>query len=514
MSDLLIRLLLNKAVYPHPVDELSLIETHISWVIIAGEFVYKIKKPVNFGFLDFSTLQKRRHFCEEEIRLNQRFAKELYLDVIPIRQESDTVVLGCSFSEATEFAVKMRKFDQACEFDRLLENNKLTESHLRQLAQELVNFHQHSAVASAVDQFGLPESVQRPVVENFRQLEALVGTAIEEWQFQELETWSLWQHSLLSQYLLQRRQQGHIRECHGDLHLKNITLWQSRPTMFDCIEFNSEFRWIDTISEIAFLIMDLQYRGQYVLAQSFLNNYLEFSGDYQGLRLLKYYLCYRAMVRAKVAGLRLTQELSVQEEPEVRNDLRRHLALASSYTRKGSSGILLMYGLSGSGKSTVARQLAETIQAVVVRSDVERKRLFSTKDEIEKKHMYSEAATQRTYRYLLEQCEYILAGEFPVIVDATFQKKEFRRLFIDYAKRAAVPLFIIHCHAEESVLKMRIMSRTQDVSDADVSVLRHQILTWKGLEDNESDYVIDVDTADEVNFELISERIGLAGFDR
>ena len=302
---------LNPEFYDHPVDHIELIETHISWVFLTGSFAYKIKKPVDFGFLNFSTLEQRKFYCQQELLLNSRFAAQIYLEVIPITRLEGKISLSGQ-GEIIDYAIKMVQFDQSCLFDKLLKKRQIELSHIDDLSDVVADFHEKINIAGTDVVFGSIAEVIKPVEENFSILnKVLLETALDS---TELETLNALHNQMLSMYhsicpqLLIRKKEGHIRECHGDLHLGNITLIDDRIQLFDGIEFNDSFRWIDTMSDSAFLIMDLQDHEQTIFANHFLNRYLLKTGDYSGLIVLNFYLLYRATVRAKVAALRLQQQ--------------------------------------------------------------------------------------------------------------------------------------------------------------------------------------------------------------
>ena len=360
--------------YPHPVAQVELIETHISLVFLAGDYAYKLKKPLNLGFLDYSNLEKRQHCCLEELRLNRRFSSQLYLGVCQIGGPPDDLRLGGT--PAVDYLVQMRRFPCQAQLDRLLEAGGLGSEQLESFADLLADFHSQAAVAAAGSDFGSPAAVLAPVAENFTQMAPLLGDDASRKLLLELQNWSETAGQRLQPILQERKETDCIRECHGDLHLANMVWWQQRPLLFDCIEFNPNLRWIDPISEVAFLIMDLDDRGEPLLAWAFLNRYLQQCGDYQGLHLFTFYKVYRALVRAKVACLRLQQPgLDAEEESKDRDLVHSYLELASSYLNPPAPRLLICHGLSGSGKTSFITRLAPHCGAIRIHSDVERKRL-------------------------------------------------------------------------------------------------------------------------------------------
>ncbi len=302
----LIDVLVGQDVLGHGTATAQLIETHTAWIILTGEFAWKIKKPVNFGFLDYSTLEKRHFCCDEEVRLNRRFAPQIYLDVVAITGAVESPRPGGD-GPVLEYAVRMRQFPAGGLLSQLAEQGQLEIRHIDQMVERVAGFHRDTTVAPADTPYGEAERIHRWVSENFQHIRPLLNTPGEIEQLEQIRQWTEIEHKRLGPLMSRRKQQGAIRECHGDLHLGNITLIDDKVTLFDCIEFNPELRWIDVISEVAFLVMDLEDRGYRNYAFRFLNGYLQQSGDYESLDLLRYYRVYRALVRAKVAILREQQ---------------------------------------------------------------------------------------------------------------------------------------------------------------------------------------------------------------
>lgn len=504
--------MLNPEVYDHPIKDLQLIETHISWVILTGDFVYKIKKPVDFGFLDFSTLEKRRFFCEEELRLNRRMAADIYLDVVSVAGTFDQPVISTA-GKAFEYAVKMRQFSQSSQLDHMLSAGKLEADHMEVIASMVASFHQNIPMADASMTYGNKDHVYHPVDENFRQIKEHFDTTLYADGMAALQSWNISALKKLGVTFDQRKVDGFVRECHGDMHLRNLAWLESGPIAFDCIEFNPQLRWIDVISEIAFLVMDLQQRKQYQLANRFLNSYLEITGDYAGLSVLSFYLCYRAMVRAKVTALQLEQEnISKEERAHSLATFESYLELARSYTLLPSPKLIIMRGLSASGKSTVSKKLLDILGAIRIRSDVERKRLFNiavsehSSGEINK-GIYSASASQQTYGKLHELAEQVISAGYSVIVDAAFLKHEQREPFQNLAKQLKVCYVVVEVTASVEVLQKRIIERTNDASDADLSVLKHQLSNWQALHESEVGYTVTVDTEADVDSDKLMHMI-------
>jgi hypothetical protein len=511
---LFIQLMLKPEFYDHPVQCCELIETHISWVILTGDFVYKIKKPVNLGFLDFSSLEKRKFYCEEELRLNRRLAADLYLDVIAILGSLEKPELN-GRAKAFEYAVKMQQFSQDMQLDHVLSRNELRQDMIDSIANLIADFHQQIETAENSSDFGKPEQVYQPVKENFTQIHRLVTDKAKLKLLSSLEQWSEDTYFKIKNILVRRKENGFIRECHGDLHLRNLAWYNDKPLAFDCLEFNPNFRWIDVISEIAFLIMDLDEHKQAELAQRFLNRYLELTGDYEGCGVLRFYLVYRAMVRAKVDAIRTHQEgISQQEANAANRECYSYLQLALSYTQQKTPIIIITRGMSASGKSTLTQPLLEKLGAIRIRSDIERKRLFNIKPEQDsqtnaEQGIYSADATNKTYFKLLQLAEVILDAGLPVIVDATFSAIEQRKLFKELAIKKQARYIILEFVAADETLKQRIRDRKNDVSDADLTILENQLKHWQPLQQDEKLDSILIDTEEPFMFEPLLNRLML-----
>ena len=502
-QEVLVEALRNSACYEHDTGPIVLVETHISWVLLTGTYAYKIKKALKLPFLDFSTLERRRHFCQEELRLNHRSAPDLYLGVVDITGSSRTPRIN-GHGPVIEYAVKMLQFSQQHRLDYVLAQGGLERRHLDQLAHDVARLHRQAAVAGVHTRFASPACLRSDTLQNFDALKGFSDPELDPELLGRLRGWSETSLAHLETTFQNRRRQGFIRECHGDLHLENLVLHEERVQAFDCIEFNDGFRWIDVISEIAFLIMDLDYRGRPDLGRFFLNAYLEQSGDYAGLALLRHYLVYRAMVRVKVALIRLQQtDLSMDQRTREHADLIGYLRLAGSYIRDPApAALIISHGLSGSGKSWLAAELAVHSGLIRIRSDVERKRCIESA-------LYSEAATRHTYRRLAELAEQVIAAGYSVIVDATFLRCDQRREFQDLAERLGVPFSILQCRAAPEILERRIRERQGDVSDATVGVLAGQRRNLQSLGEREMQALVSVDTGEAVDVEAVLERIHL-----
>ncbi len=506
----LITALQNRAIYDHSVSQFELIETHCAWVLLTGEYAYKIKKPLNLGFLDFSTVAKRRQVCEEELRLNRRLAAPLYLEVVAITGSQEAPQLNGQ-GEVIEYAIKMRQFERGMTFDQLIKEGELTTDRIDALATHVATFHQSLEGAAQDTLFGSPAAIRQPILENFNQLTTILSDRVEQHQLKQLQQWTEDELTRLAPLLACRKEAGFIRECHGDLHLANVTCYQNQVVLFDCLEFSSELRWIDQISDIAFMVMDLDAHQRSDLGFRFLNAWLQQSGDYDGLPLLRLYLVYRAMVRAKVAAIQYQQQANIGQ----RQRCQRYLELAASYTKRITTPLMITHGLSGSGKSTISQLILEALGAIRVRSDVERKRLhglhFNARSQSSVgKALYTTTAGEATYQRLATVAAATIAGGYPVIIDATFLKQRQRQQFRSTADKLGVPFVILHFHATEALLRQWIIERNEkgdDPSEADLSVLQHQIETQEPLNRNELLNTVTVNSGVEVDISHLCQQV-------
>lgn len=484
----LIRSLDDPACYDHPIGRVQRVETHISHVLLTGDFAYKIKKPLDLGFLDFSSLDKRLHACREEVRLNRRLAPEIYLGVVPITGSVAAPRLNGD-GEAIEYAVKMRQFPAEATLDLLDAQGRMTAAQVEAIAAILARFHLHDCARAGADSpWGDPQRVWQPVSQNFEQIAPRLSTPAERAQLDALLRWSESEHARLTPLLAARKREGFVRECHGDLHLGNLAWVDGQLLVFDCLEFNPGLRWIDIQSEVAFCWMDLMQRGHPDWAWLFLNGWLEQTGDHDGLALLRYYAVYRALVRVKVAVLRAGQT-PASERGAILAGARTILDLATSLTHPLPLRLDITHGLSGSGKTTVTRSLMQTPGAIRLRSDVERKRLAGL-DALARsgsgvgKALYAADATHRTYAHLARLAGAILDSGWPVIVDATFTARWQRDLLHEVAQSHGVTFRILDFPVPVATLRERILQRSRagnDASEADLAVLQHQLDTEEPL---------------------------------
>jgi hypothetical protein len=487
----------------------QVVETHISWVLLAGDFAYKIKKPVRLGFLDFSSLDARRHCCEEELRLNRRLAAFLYLGLRPVLATADGPALQGEGGDEVkgpviDYAIQMRRLPPGSLASEHLAAGLLEARHLSRFAERLAAFQRDAPVAAPASGFGTPARVQsdlRGVADGLEALHIALPPGLRAW----LET----QSQRLAGRWQRRLDEGWVREGHGDLHLDNLIVLGEDVTAFDCIEFDPAMRWIDVISDVAFLVMDLLARGRTDLAFGFLNAWLECSGDYGGLPLLRVYLVQRALVRALVAGLRERDRL-VGSGPSVAG----YLGLAAAWAGAGSPRLLITHGLPGSGKSHVSQRLLEVAGAVRVRSDVERKRgaglaMRERSAPAARPALYGPAATEATYERLAWAACEALDGGFPVIVDAAFLRRAERERFHALALERRLPFHILDCQAPMDRLRERVRQRAErgaDPSEADEPVLELLAHTQEPLDAAEQAHALMVQTGEPLDSPALMRR--------
>lgn len=501
VSEFDIHALLEPSAFSHSVDAIRLTETHVSWVVLTGPFVYKIKKPLKLDFIDASTLERRRFLCEEELRLNRRLAADLYVDVVPIVATEGALRMDSSGS-AIEYAVRMKQFDAKDELGSLLERRDIAREDVERLAELLYRFHTDAAHPSSSSNAPISQRILRTIAANLADLEAAIPTLLERSTFEELAAWIGARIESTRPVLEQREKLGFVRECHGDLHAGNVVRYGGRLVPFDCLEFNADLRWLDVLDDVAFLVMDLASHAREDLAFALLSRYLECSGDYRGIALMRFYATHRALVRAKVDGLSARTLQHRQAEFGERFD--RRIRAARSWMDAKTPILLLMHGVSGSGKSWLSERLVGALPAIRLRSDLERKRLggLDTQrhagDELQS-GLYSQAFTRKTYERLQDYAEVCLRCGFTTIVDATLLDARERSAFFAIADRLAAPVAIVACSSDPSVLAERIRARARSgdrVSDADTRVLAAQLESLQPFSRDEDQRVIKVNTSE------------------
>lgn len=477
----LVRRLLSPAAYPHPVDGIHLVETHISWVFLTGAHVYKVKKPVDLGFLDFTSLERRRAFCDEEIRLNKRFAPQLYVDAVPITGTPETASVG-GVGPPIEWAVHLVQFEERNRLDHVLDRRDLGADDVQALAADIAAVHAAFPPAAADTRWGTAETFRGIVHLNLDQLRQhrpdLAGRAAD------LAAWVDRQLAVHAAALVKRRADGRIRECHGDLHLGNLVRHGGRIVAFDGIEFNESLRWIDVANDIAFLAMDLHARGRPDLAATVISSWAEAADDHASLGLMPLYLVYRAIVRAAVAAIRSAQAAAGGVGETARGECDRYLLLAEQLAAPRRPMLFATCGISGSGKSTLAAAVAAATGGIRLRSDVERKRLAGLAaierpaDAGATAAVYSDEMSRRTYRRLAELAGTSLRSGWSVVIDAACLRRWQRTLLAEAAAAAAVDLVWLDLDVPAALASARVRRRLdqgRDPSDATERVVADQV---------------------------------------
>lgn len=477
--------------YLHPAGRIRRIETHISVIFLAGRYAYKLKKPVDPGFLDFTPPIVRQRACEDEVRLNRRLAGDLYCGVATIVRRGRVCTIG-GRGRVVEHAVKMRRFDEREVFRSLLAADALGSPEIDALADSLAAFHCRAARITLRRDLGSASTVRAQMQTVLDALERETGHPVSH----ALRQWCEKSGERLSDRFDARRAGGFVRECHGDLHLANVLRRGKRALMFDCIEFSDALRWIDVASDLSFPLMDLRAHDRDDLAARLLNGWLQRTGDFGALPVLRYYMVYRALVRALVAALKASGGQMNHEPAEV----SRYLRLAERLIAKPRSYLLLCHGYSGSGKSVASAPLVNLIGAIRVSSDIERKRARPLAPIDERRlppAAYSADSINRHYDTLLTLTRNVLAADYPALVDATFLKREHRSRFIALADALAVPVFVLDFHARTCLLAERVgkrVAQAQAESDAGSGVLVKQIANEEPLSADEMPRTLYFDT--------------------
>jgi aminoglycoside phosphotransferase family enzyme/predicted kinase len=482
------------------VGTVSVIETHISVVLLAGERAYKLKKPVDLGFVDFTTLPRRRHFCREELRVNRRLAPQLYLSVLSVTGSMRAPRLG-GRGRAIDYAVEMRRFPGDALLADALAAGRLSGEQVDALAACVADFHRGLPALIPDSPYGRSRDLLRAARDNFTALAAGAGPRTQA-RLRVLAEWTEREYRRRHALLAGRRRAGWVRECHGDLHLGNIVWLDGRPVPFDGIEFDPALRWQDVQGELAFLTMDLARRGRPDLARRARDRYLQATGDYAGVPLVDFFEVYRALVRAKVARLKAAGAGQGARFAALRECLSG-LRLAETLIRPRRPYLAITHGLSGSGKTHYADWLLEQTPLVRLRSDVERKRLLGLQprartDSGTDEGAYRRDITAATYRHLAATARCLLLAGWPVLVDASFLDPHERRRFARLAARLGVPFHIVVCTAPPPVLERRVAARAAqgtDASEAGAVVLAVQQARYRPLSADEQARAIVVDTS-------------------
>jgi uncharacterized protein len=510
MEPRLLKSLLLPEAYQEPAGTVSFLQTHISYIFLTDHHVYKIKKPVDFGFLNFSTVDRRRFYCNEEVRLNRRLCPEIYLGVVEVRESTS----GAAFygeGKVIDYAVKMKRLPEERMLDRMLAEGKLTATDFRYIARVIARFHLAAERGGTIDEFGRIEAIRRNWEENFQQAREFVNISLAKRDLNVIRNWIATFLSDNEALFAERVARGFIRDCDGDIHLENICL-TDRACIFDCIEFNDRFRYTDTAADIAFLLMDVDYHGRTDFSDVFLEEYITVTEDREVVRVLDFYKTYRAFVRGKVESLKLHDpDIPEAEKQSANYKARRYFRLARRYAvrHRLPPALVITCGLTGSGKSAIAAALASELGVEAISADVVRKTISATPlhhhrmDEYGS-GIYTPAFNAATYEELFQRSETALKAGRGVIVDATFRRREDRDRFRGLADRVAVPFYIVHTTCPDELTRKRLDNRGSnpgEVSDGRWELLSRQKGEFEPPAKDEGN-LIRLDTARPINDSL------------
>jgi uncharacterized protein len=470
----------DPAVYPEPTTTVEVRETHISLVFLTDRFAYKIKKPVNLGFLDFSTLDQRRFYCEQELTLNRRLSSGVYVEVVTLRQDHQHYMFS-DHGQLVDYAVKMRRLPEGRSLEALLRQDQVTPTMIDTLARRLADFHADHPLPASSESYGTLERVRADWEENFAQTADAIGRSLSQQDSMTIQQAVILFTSRHADWFAQRVLDGRIRDCHGDLRAEHVYFEPGQMQIIDCIEFNQRFRFIDVSSEVAFLAVDLERLGALGWAHRFVRAYVHYSSDVALYRLLDFYRCYRAYVRAKVTSMRL----QASPPPELRSQLQRraesYYRVAAHYAERLTRPMLLLtMGLIASGKSTVAQGIATALDLELFSSDRVRKELAGVTPETSQRAAYGEGlyqitATQRTYDALADRARQVLSRGDSVVLDASFAKRAERQRMLALAQEMKAECYVLECWVPEAVLRARL--RARECSPASISDAREEILS-------------------------------------
>jgi len=502
--------LMNKAAYPEPTHRIELVQTHISLVFLTDNYVYKIKKPVNFGFLDFSTLEKRRYYCEREVELNKRLSPDVYLAVLPVTMDSASTATIDGKGQIIEYAVKMQRLPTEKLMIKLLKGNCLTREMVEDVAKSIALFHAKAARSSEIDKFGNIETIKKNTYENFAQTQKYVGKSITKSQYDAIRSFTDDYLTNRTHLFSRRVAEGKIKDCHGDLHLEHICITEPIK-IFDCIEFNDRFRYSDTAADIAFLAMDLDYHNRRDLSTALMDDYVRFSGDRGVLDMVNFYKVYRAYVRGKVTSFLLDSSEPSSQAEAVRT-AQKYFTLAASYVheesmthdgpRQSRLNLVITCGLMGTGKSTIAKIVAEKNGWALISSDEVRKQLAkipATQHEYVPwgKGIYTTDFTEKTYKRMNEIAERLLRKGKSVVVDASFAKKRERAAIYALAKATDAEFTCIELVCPEDEIRKRLKTRVDEqrtISDGRWAIFPDQKAKFEKVDDFANEEHILVDT--------------------
>jgi aminoglycoside phosphotransferase family enzyme/predicted kinase len=462
--------LLKPKAYPQAPGKIELVQTQMSFVFLADEYVYKVKKAVDLGYLDYTTLEKRQFYCQQEVELNRRLCPEVYLGVVPITREKGAISVE-GRGEVIEYAVKMRRLPQEAMMDVLLDNDRVSPQMITKVSQKLAAFHRQAETSATISAFGEIKAIVRNTDENFDQTEKYIGKTISKELYQRIKDYTDGFIEENASLFAKRIADGRIRDCHGDLHVAHICFTDG-ICIYDCIEFNDRFRYCDVASEVAFLAMDLDHHRRADLARIFVDAYVAESRDSELGKLLAFYKCYRAYVRGKVESFKLDDPyIAPAEKSHTLEVATSYFDLAYVYTRARPM-LFITVGLVGTGKTFLAQALAKRLGLAVISSDVARKQLAGipvTEHRFEEfdSGIYSAEFSTKTYNKMFSEAKHILSGGGSAILDASFIKAEERLKAKRLAEEMNTDFFILECTLDEESIKQRLAQRLEQGSASD-----------------------------------------------
>jgi len=499
-------ILADPKIFGENITETSILETHISWVVLTGTYAFKIKKPVDFGFLDFSTLEKRKFYCEEELRLNRRLAPNMYVDVVPIYDTKEGLRISAREGKIVDYAVKMIQFDQDRLMSNLLKNHFIRNEDIKNIVKILKTFYSNLSSSDKIKEFGDISTITKNTEENFEQTQNVIGLTISKETYEHIKDSTRAFIKSHESLFRQRIKEGHIKDCHGDLHSGNMVIDKNGfITIFDCIEFNERFRYSDVAADIGFLAMDLDYQNFPSHSAYLIHEYIKRSNDKTLLEVLNFYKCYRAYVRGKVLGFMLSTDLNKKTEKKIIAKANKYFELSSYYADLFSCTVdtnrkpilFLMHGLAGTGKSTIAHKISTDYNAIEIGTDIVRKKMAGMNkyqhqyDEFGK-GLYSSEKTDDTYREVIKEAENHLQKGKNCILNGTFLQKKHRDWALDMATQYGVKMIIVHCTCNEEDIKERFTERAveKSVSDGRLDIYVKQKKEYQPLHENDIVMVI------------------------
>ncbi|MEF8847709.1 MAG: nucleoside monophosphate kinase [Candidatus Thermoplasmatota archaeon] len=495
-------------VYGDDVDKVKVIQTHISYVFLTGEYAYKIKKPVDFGFLDFSTLEKRRKYCYEELKLNRRLCPEIYLDVVEIKRTSRDHLRIKQKGQTVEYAVKMKQFPQEKIMKNLIDREKIDKKTIETICEILIDFYKSDETSSKIKKYGEVTVIKKNTDENFEQTKNMIGNLIKKDKYDYIKTTTNLFLDKRKNYFKKRIENNHIHDCHGDLHSGNIVVFNNQQIcIFDCIEFNKRFRYSDLASDIGFLAMDLDYQNRPYLSSHLIYQYVKKSQDWGIKKILNFYKCYRGYVRGKVTGFKLDdKDIPKEEKKDIKKEAGKYFDLSYYYSNLLNIDLclkkpvlFLVGGMTGTGKTTLAKKISVDYNAEKISSDIIRKKIVGV-DKYERHHeeinkgIYTPNITDKTYHEMNKIALEKIKERKNVVLDATFKNKEKRDKVRKLAEKEKIIFIPIECICPEETVKKWLKKRKKEktVTDGRLKVYQDQKNTFESFKKEEKPVKLDM----------------------